>query len=48
MCMVVCLHGCLFITQMSTAQGGQKRAVDPLGPELQTVINRHMGAKNRT
>lgn len=30
---------------MPSAQGGQKRVLDPLGPELQIAVSHHVGEK---
>lgn len=38
---VFCLHVCMFVMCLSGAHGGQKRALNPLQLELQTVLN-HM------
>ena len=35
------MHAC-------SAHGGQKRAVEPLEVELQTVVSCHVGARNQT
>lgn len=37
-----------FATCMPGAYGGEKRASDPLGLELERVISCHVGAGNRT
>lgn len=39
----VCLHH-----MCAGTHGGQKRALDPLGLELQTVVSLHAGAGNQT
>lgn len=39
MCMVFCLH-------VGSADGDQKRALDPLKLELQMVVNYFVGAEN--
>jgi hypothetical protein len=38
------MSGCIMC--MPGSHGGQKRALDPLGLELQTVMNCHVGAGN--
>ena len=48
MCMNVCQHVCVCITWMANAYGGQKRALDPLELELETVVSCHVYARNRT
>ena len=36
---------CLCIICVANAYGGQKRALDPLELELQTVVGHHVGAE---
>ena len=46
-CMYVwafCLHVCLCTTYMPGAYGVQKRVLDPLELELQTVVSHHVDA----
>ena len=42
----VCLHVCMFTMCKSGALGDQKRALDPLKLELQTVVSCCVGAGN--
>ena len=42
-----CLHVCLY-TCVYSAQRDQKGELDPVGLEVQMVLNCHVGAENRT
>lgn len=44
---IFCLHVCLRSTCVPGICRGEKRAVELLGWELQTVVSHHMGAGNR-
>lgn len=43
-----CLHVCLCTMYMPDSQGGQKKVLDSLKLESQTVENHHVGARKRT
>lgn len=45
---VFCLHGCLCTRCVPSSQRGQKKVLDLLGPELQTVVSHHVNAGNCT
>lgn len=42
---VFCLHICLCIMYMPSAEGGQKTASDLLKLELQQVVSHHVSAR---
>ena len=49
--MVFCIYTYIYslcTMCMLGAHGGQKRALDPLGLELQIVVNSHVGARIET
>lgn len=46
MCKSVCLHVCMCTVFVPGAQGGQKKALDLLELELQTVVFCRIGARN--
>lgn len=46
MCLCVCLNVCLYPMCIPNAGGGQKKAWDLLGLDLQTGVSCSMGAGN--
>ncbi|KAM7335920.1 hypothetical protein ACRRTK_004413 [Alexandromys fortis] len=48
--LVCMLFACMFVCTpcVNSAQGDQKGELDPVGLELQMVLNCHVGAENRT
>ena len=38
-------HMCIYALHACNALGGQKRALDPLGLEIQVVVSCHVGAE---
>lgn len=45
---VFCPHGCMCFTWVSRALRGQKRALAPLGLDLQTIVSHHVGSGKGT
>lgn len=45
---MVCLHAQLWATCMPGAQRGRKKALDPLGLELQKIISYHMDTQTQS
>jgi hypothetical protein len=43
---VFCLHACLCTMLMPSAHKGQRRMLNPLEQEVQTVVSHHVGSEN--
>ena len=47
-CIVICLHVCVYIMGVPSARRGHGRALDSLGLDSQTCGNCHVGAETET